>query len=203
MSLGASISLGSGCHLERDETESGTREPDWESATNTAIAGTSLTGWPTPSRHIYCRGRYSTLKSTLKFMLKSMLKSMLKCTLKSYFCENCYFAKSLFREIAISQSLFRENCYFTIAKKLQQCRFTWSFVGLAPALRGRSSPICKKIQELFIIVNCQAYIRLKCLLFEELFTSEMFMDFFANWGQSTPRGRGLSYQIWGKLAWTL
>jgi hypothetical protein len=46
MSLGASMSLGSGCHLERDETEteSGTREPDRESASNTAIAGTSLTG---------------------------------------------------------------------------------------------------------------------------------------------------------------
>ncbi len=45
MSLGASMSLGSGCHLERDETESGTREPDRESASNTAIAGTSLTGY--------------------------------------------------------------------------------------------------------------------------------------------------------------
>ncbi len=39
------MSLGSGCHLERDETESGTREPDRESASNTAIAGTSLTGY--------------------------------------------------------------------------------------------------------------------------------------------------------------
>jgi len=44
MSLGASLSLGSGCHLERDETETGTREVDRESASNTAMAGTSLTG---------------------------------------------------------------------------------------------------------------------------------------------------------------
>ena len=44
MSLGASLSLGSGCHLERDETETGTREVDRESASNTAMAGASLTG---------------------------------------------------------------------------------------------------------------------------------------------------------------
>jgi hypothetical protein len=27
------------------------------------------------------------------------------------------------------------------------------------------------------------------------------MYFFANWGQSTPRGRGKSYKIWGKSAY--
>lgn len=45
VSLGASMSLGSGCHLDgnRDDA-SGSREPDRESASNTAVAGASLTG---------------------------------------------------------------------------------------------------------------------------------------------------------------
>ena len=46
VSLGASLSLGSGCHLnEREQdTDLASRECDRESASNTAMAGTSLTG---------------------------------------------------------------------------------------------------------------------------------------------------------------
>jgi hypothetical protein len=28
-----------------------------------------------------------------------------------------------------------------------------------------------------------------------------WLDFFANWVRSTPRGRGKSYKIWGKSEW--
>ena len=45
VSLGASLSLGSGCHLnEREDTDQASRECDRESASNVAVAGASLTG---------------------------------------------------------------------------------------------------------------------------------------------------------------
>merc|ERR1719450_383103 len=46
VSLGASLSLGSGCHLNEREQDTylASRECDRESASNTAMAGTSLTG---------------------------------------------------------------------------------------------------------------------------------------------------------------
>jgi hypothetical protein len=31
----------------------------------------------------------------------------------------------------------------------------------------------------------------------------LWLDFFANWGRSTPRGRGQSYKIWAKSVWFL
>ena len=45
VSLGASLSLGSGCHLnEREDTDQASRECDRESASNVAVAGASITG---------------------------------------------------------------------------------------------------------------------------------------------------------------
>lgn len=43
VSLGASLSMGSGCILESN-ADNASREPDRESASQTAIAGASLTG---------------------------------------------------------------------------------------------------------------------------------------------------------------
>ncbi len=43
VSLGASLSMGSGCILENN-ADNASREPDRESASNTAVAGASLTG---------------------------------------------------------------------------------------------------------------------------------------------------------------
>jgi hypothetical protein len=51
-----------------------------------------------------------------------------------------------------------QNRYFANIEGVGQ--FTPNFVGLAPAPRGSLPPICKKIYELFINVNCWVYVLL-------------------------------------------
>jgi hypothetical protein len=87
--------------------------------------------------------------------------------------------------IAISR-----NCYFSIFQKID--RFSPNFVGLTPAPRVRSSPICEKIHEHFIIVNCPVYYLLKCQFFSVLFWYLMLLGFFLQIRDDLPLGAGVN-----------